>query len=42
MIYLAGEAYADLDLQQVVGFAQSEDDLTIGTFYTAYQEEAPT
>jgi hypothetical protein len=40
-IYLVRIAYADLDLQQVVGFTRSEDCLTTGTFYKAYYEETP-
>ncbi len=32
-MYLAGEEYADLDLQQVMEFIQTVDDLTTSTFY---------
>ena len=32
-MYLAGEEYADLDLQQVMEFLQVVDDLTTSTFY---------
>lgn len=32
-MYLAGEEYADMDLQEVMDFLQSVDDLTTSTFY---------